>query len=74
MKKVPMLIPVLVLAVLTFCGILVYAYVESKKANPQMLDEKGNLKESSLRVPICVHRLTCFSVPIGGQGLSVPRA
>ena len=40
-KPVPVLIPVLMFVVALFIGILVYTYVEAKKANPQMLDEKG---------------------------------
>jgi hypothetical protein len=31
---------------LLFCGILVMSYVESKKANPIMLDEQGRIRES----------------------------
>lgn len=32
------------LVMLLFCGILVYAYFESKAANPIMLDESGHVK------------------------------
>ncbi|SPE30005.1 cytochrome c oxidase, Cbb3-type, CcoQ subunit-like protein [Candidatus Sulfopaludibacter sp. SbA3] len=41
MKKsqpVPVLIPFLVLVSAIFIGILIYAYVETKKANPQMIE------------------------------------
>jgi hypothetical protein len=51
MRKVPVLIPVLALAFLTFCGILVWAYVEAEKADPKMLDENGKVKQSGLLVP-----------------------
>lgn len=37
MKRIPALIPFLVLVSLFFIGILVYVYVECKKANPQMI-------------------------------------
>ncbi|HVO99204.1 MAG TPA: hypothetical protein VMT15_14110 [Bryobacteraceae bacterium] len=34
------------LVMLLFCGILVFAYYESKLANPIMLDETGHVKDS----------------------------
>ena len=37
-QSVPALIPVLVLVSAIFIGILIYAYVETKKANPQMIE------------------------------------
>jgi len=37
MKRVPALIPVLALVSAIFIGILIFAYVETKKANPQMI-------------------------------------
>jgi hypothetical protein len=37
----------LALVMLLFCGILVFAYYESKLANPIMLDENGHMKESN---------------------------
>ncbi len=43
MKRVPPLIPFLVLVSAIFIGILVFAYVETKRASPQMLDEQGRL-------------------------------
>ncbi len=36
-KGIPALIPFLVFVCVLFIGILVYTYVESKKANPQMI-------------------------------------
>ena len=30
-----------------FCGILVFSYVESKRANPIMLDEHGQIRQES---------------------------
>ena len=35
---VPPLIPFLVMVSVIFIGILVFAYVEAKKANPQMIE------------------------------------
>ena len=43
MKRVPVLIPFLALVSAIFIGILIFAYVETKKANPQMLDEQGHI-------------------------------
>jgi len=43
MKRVPALIPVLALISALFIGILIFAYVETKKANPEMLDEQGHV-------------------------------
>jgi hypothetical protein len=43
MKRVPALIPFLALISAIFIGILIFAYVETKKANPQMLDEQGRI-------------------------------
>jgi hypothetical protein len=40
-KRVPVLIPFLAVVSAIFIGILIFAYVETKKANPQMLDENG---------------------------------
>lgn len=37
-KKMPVLIPFLVFVSLLFIGILIFAYVETKKANPQMIE------------------------------------
>ena len=37
-KRVPVLIPFLVFVSLLFIGILIFAYVETKKANPQMIE------------------------------------
>ena len=42
-KSTPALIPFLVFVVAIFIGILVFAYVETKKANPQMI-EVGNVR------------------------------
>jgi hypothetical protein len=36
-KPVPVLIPFLVFVGALFIGILIFAYVETKKANPQMI-------------------------------------
>jgi hypothetical protein len=47
MKRVPTLIPVLGLISAIFIGILIYAYVETRRANPQMLDEHGRILKST---------------------------
>lgn len=47
MKRVPALIPFLALMSAIFIGILIYAYVETRKANPQMLDDQGHLIRTS---------------------------
>lgn len=38
MKKLPVLIPFLVFVSALFIGILIWAYVETRKANPQMIE------------------------------------
>ena len=43
MKRIPALIPVLALVSALFIGILIFAYVETKKANPEMLDDQGHI-------------------------------
>jgi hypothetical protein len=53
MKKsggVPVLIPVLAIAFISFIGILVYVWIEAKKANPKMLDEHGRVKNTAVLV------------------------
>lgn len=51
-RRVPALIPFLMLVFVTFIGILVYVYVESKRANPQMLDEHGQVKDTAALILI----------------------
>ena len=46
MRRVPALIPFLAVVSAIFIGILIYAYVETKAANPQMLDEQGRVVQS----------------------------
>ena len=46
-KSVPPLVPFLVLVSAIFIGILIFAYVETKRANPQMLDEQGHVLHAS---------------------------
>jgi hypothetical protein len=41
MKRIPILIPVLAFVTCLFIGLLVYTYVEAKKANPQMIHTSG---------------------------------
>ena len=38
-QSVPVLIPFLILVSMLFIGILIFAYVETKKANPQMIQQ-----------------------------------
>ena len=38
-KSVPVLIPFLILVSMLFIGILIYTYVETKKANPKMIEQ-----------------------------------
>ena len=40
-KSVPILIPFLILVSMLFIGILIFAYVETKKANPRMIEVGG---------------------------------
>jgi hypothetical protein len=47
MRRIPVLIPVLILVCAIFGGLLVYTYAEAKRANPQMLDERGVLKRNT---------------------------
>ncbi|HWC96195.1 MAG TPA: hypothetical protein VG456_05590 [Candidatus Sulfopaludibacter sp.] len=54
MKKsqpVPALIPVLVFISMLFIGILIFAYVETKKANPQMI-EVGQVSPATLAIGV----------------------
>ena len=37
-KRIPVLIPFLVFVSMLFIGILIFTYVESKSANPQMIE------------------------------------
>jgi hypothetical protein len=50
-RSVPALIPFLVFVSAVFIGILIYAYVEAKRANPQMLDENGRIKAAAFQRP-----------------------
>ena len=43
MKRIPVLIPFLALISALFIGILIFAYVETRQANPEMLDEQGHI-------------------------------
>ena len=38
-EPVPVLIPVLILVSMLFIGILIFAYVETKRANPKMIEQ-----------------------------------
>jgi hypothetical protein len=41
MKRIPVLIPFLVFVACLFLGLLVFTYVEAKRANPQMIHTGG---------------------------------
>ena len=43
-QPVPVLVPFLILVSVLFIGILIFAYVETKRANPKMI-EVGQAKE-----------------------------
>jgi hypothetical protein len=43
-QPVPVLIPFLVLVSALFIGILIFAYVETKKANPKMIEVGGGIR------------------------------
>ena len=48
-KSVPVLIPFLILVSMLFIGILIFAYVETRRANPKMIEvgSGGRPTESS---------------------------
>jgi hypothetical protein len=46
-RRIPALIPFLAVVSAIFIGILIYVYAETKKANPQMLDEHGRIMHAS---------------------------
>jgi len=48
-KPVPALIPFLVFISMVFIGILIYVYIETKKANPQMI-ETASLRRASFQL------------------------
>jgi len=52
-QRVPVLIPFLILVSMLFIGILIFAYVETKKANPKMI-QVGAVGRTprSARVPL----------------------
>lgn len=57
MKKsqpVPVLIPFLFLVSAIFIGILIFAYVETKKANPQMIEVGQTLSSVNPRLSAIV--------------------
>ena len=49
-KRVPVLIPFLVFVSLLFIGILIFAYVETKRINPQMIEVGHDLHAVRARV------------------------
>jgi len=48
-KRVPILIPLLVMVAVLFIGILIFVYVQTKKANPQMVQTTSALRTHSQR-------------------------
>jgi hypothetical protein len=54
-QSVPVLIPFLILVSMLFIGILIFAYVETKKANPKMIEVGQTMvgrTPRSARVPL----------------------
>ena len=51
-KPIPALIPFLILVSAIFIGILIYAYVETKKANPQMIEVGQTIVFRGLSLPV----------------------
>ena len=49
-KSVPILIPVLILISMLFIGILIFTYVETKKANPQMIHQSRDREGAVVRL------------------------
>ena len=43
-QSVPILIPFLILVSMLFIGILIFAYVETKKANPKMIEVQSGIR------------------------------
>ena len=43
-QRIPVLIPFLILVSMLFIGILIFAYVETKKANPQMIEVGSGIR------------------------------
>jgi hypothetical protein len=52
-RPLPALIPFLVFISLVFIGILIYAYVETKKANPQMIETGSAFVGRGVRTRAC---------------------
>jgi hypothetical protein len=50
MKRIPVLIPFLVLVSALFIGILIFTYVEAKRANPQMIQVGSIQLQPGLRL------------------------
>ena len=58
MKRIPAIIPFLVFVSVVFIGILIYVYVECKKANPQMIQTAGEVRSLTAAV-----RCPAFTLP-----------
>jgi hypothetical protein len=63
-KGVPALIPFLIVISAIFIGILIWAYVETKKANPQMIQVGQSCKHCS--------ELLDYAGPANNAGRSAP--
>jgi hypothetical protein len=50
MKRIPAIIPFLVFVSAVFIGILIYVYVECKKANPEMIQTAGAVRSLTVAV------------------------
>ena len=62
-QSVPVLIPFLILVSMLFIGILIFAYVETKKANPEMIEVRARDRErASVNL---AHDLHALRLPSG---------
>jgi len=52
MKKSPVLVIFLMFTSAIFIGILIFAYIVAKRANPVMLDDQGHPKSAALVLPL----------------------
>jgi hypothetical protein len=52
-KRSPFLIIFLTFVSAIFIGILIFAYIVAKQANPIMLDDKGHVQRSGAGNPAC---------------------
>jgi len=56
-KSTPNLVYFLAFVSMVFIGILIYAYIVAKRANPVMLDEHGHVTSGALLAPAAPARV-----------------